>query len=176
MFRDALKGLEDHGDVHRILRSLESGAKYQKAVYRVLCLINSGQIEQKVVEGKLLGAAIALIEKILSHQDAINGSESPYEEDVICHTNVPVESFFGKYDNLDNRFMNMAKTTICQAAVASFNRTDLFVHQLETLEVERILASRRQSRQNERAEELFQRNERHRARSARHEKVNFIFK
>ena len=172
-FRDTLKRLkEEQDDAVSILRSLKPGEKFERAAYRVLCLINADKVEQSVLEDKVRDAAIALFSKILNHQDAEVAAESQYNEDVVLHTNVPVESFFGKYDNLHNRFQNMAKTTICQTAVASFNRTDQYVHEMEVMEVKRILSCRRQSRQNERIQETFQLNERHRAKLARHEKVN----
>ena len=193
-FRDAFKRLEDLGksavalggdenentdeivsqdDVIAILRP-ENPGKFQKAVDRAHSLILDGEMKHFVFEEQLRVSAMALIEKILDHQNAKKPFETPYKNDVVLHTNVPVESFFGTFDNLDIRFRNMAKTTVCQTAVAHFNKTDSFVHKMESIEVNRILASRRHSRQNERMEEAFQRDERHRAKLARHENVNKI--
>ena len=191
MFRNALKRLEDLGkitvdenenteeivsqdDVIAILRP-ENPGKFREAVARAHTLIDDGEMKHCVFEEQLRVSAMALIEKILDHQNATKKSfETPYKSDVVLHTNVPVESFFGTFDNLDIRFRNMAKTTVCQTAVAHFNKTDSYVHRMESVEVNRILASRRHSRQNERIEEGFQRDERHRARLARHENVNSI--
>ena len=197
MFRDALKRLQEldntaeenendrdeneneneiisQDDVISILRP-QSPGKFQKAVERAHNLIDAGEMKHSVFEEQVRVSAMAMLVKLLSHQDAEKRFETPYKNDVVLHTNVPVESFFGMFDNVDNRFQNMAKTTVCQTAVALFNKTDAFVHKMESIEVNRILASRRQSRQNERIDEAFQLHERHRARLARHENVNTVF-
>ena len=158
-------------DVISILRPKSSG-KFNAVVARAHCLVDSGEMAHSVFEEQVRVSAIAMIGKLLEHQDAEKRFETPYGNDMVLHTNVPVESFFGVFDNLDIRFRNMAKTTVCQTAVAHFNKTDNYVQRMEAIEVDRILASRRHSRQNERIDELFQLNERHRARLARHENVS----
>ena len=152
----------------------EDQPEVQRAIEQANLLVQDGKMSYDRYLEKLKRVFSAILCKIVSHQD-IKSYECPYGDEVVRHTNVECESLFGKYKFLQERFQNMAPTTLGLTTQAMVNETAQFVHQLESREVERLISNKRQSRSVARQQEKQQIDKRLQSRKARHEHVRTIF-
>ena len=143
-----------------------------KAIQNLQNRISVDEIDENNFLNKFRVSFIAMVKKVIDHQDNGSSFTTVYKDDLISHTNVSCESVFGRYKFYQQRFQNMAVTTLNDSVVAISNKTDDYIHNLESQEVARLLANRRRSREFARQSEQFQMDQRHESRKKRDENVS----